>query len=69
MIQDAMAFYQSGLWDAAKTQYRRLLRVLPSNTELLSNLGMMLLQKGLLEEGVKIFGYMLYGLVVLSGKF
>ena len=30
---------------------------------------MMLLQKGRLEEGVKILGSMLYVLVVLSGKF
>ncbi len=30
---------------------------------------MMLLQKGQLEEGVKILGSMLYVLVVLSGKF
>ena len=42
---------------------------LPSNTELLNNLGMMLLQKGQLEEGVKILDSMLYVLVVLSGKF
>jgi predicted O-linked N-acetylglucosamine transferase (SPINDLY family) len=55
MIQDAVALHQTGQWDAAEAQYRKLLKLLPNNTTLLNNLGMMALQKGQLDDGVKIF--------------
>ena len=54
MIQDAMALHQAGQWGAAEAQYRTLLKLLPSNAGLLSNLGVLLLQKGQLEDGVKM---------------
>ena len=56
MIQDAVALHESGQLDAAETQYRKLLKCLPSNIDLLTNLGMIAFQKGNLEEGVKIIG-------------
>ncbi|MFI3220854.1 MAG: tetratricopeptide repeat protein, partial [Methylococcales bacterium] len=56
MIQDAVALHQSGQLDAAEIQYKKLLKLLPSNTGLLSNLGIMALQKGLFEDAVRILG-------------
>ena len=52
MIHEAIALHQSGQLDAAETQYRKLLKDLPSNTDLLTNLGTIALQKGKLEDGV-----------------
>jgi len=40
--------------DAAETHYRKLLKLLPSNITLLSNLGAIAFQKGHLEEALKI---------------
>ena len=54
MIQGALTLHQSGQLDAAETQYRKLLNLLPNNTTLLTNLGTISLQKGKLEEGVSI---------------
>ena len=54
MIQAALALHQSGQLDAAETQYKKLLNFLPSNTMLLTNLGTIAFQKGLLEDGVII---------------
>ena len=54
MIQEAVALHQSGHLDAAETQYKKLLKYLPSNIDLLNNLGMIAFQKGLLEDGVRI---------------
>ena len=56
MLQEAVALHQSGQLDAAETQYRKLLNFLPSNTALLTNLGTIALQKGNLEDGVRIIG-------------
>ena len=56
MIQEAVALHQSGQLDAAETQYKKLLNFLPSNTDLLTNLGTIALQKGKLEDGVRIIG-------------
>ena len=56
MIQEAVALHQSGQLDAAETQYRKLLNFLPSNINLLTNLGTIALQKGNLEDGVRIIG-------------
>lgn len=56
MIQDSVALHQSGQLDAAETQYKKLLNFLPSNTALLTNLGTIALQKGMLEDAVKIIG-------------
>ena len=54
MIQGALTLHQSGQLDAAETQYRKLLNLLPNNTTLLTNLGTISLQKGKLKEGVSI---------------
>jgi tetratricopeptide (TPR) repeat protein len=56
MIQEALALHQSGQLDAAETQYKKLLNFLPSNINLLTNLGTIALQKGKLEDGVRIIG-------------
>jgi predicted O-linked N-acetylglucosamine transferase (SPINDLY family) len=56
MIQEAVALHQSGQLDAAETQYRKLLNFLPSNTTLLTNLGVILRRKGKLEDAVRIVG-------------
>jgi predicted O-linked N-acetylglucosamine transferase (SPINDLY family) len=56
MIQDAVALHQAGQLDAAEAQYKKLLKLLPSNTGLLSNLGIIALQKGLFEDAVRILG-------------
>ena len=54
MIDDALALHQSGQLDLAEIQYKKLLKRLPNNTLLLTNLGTLALQKGGLEEGGKI---------------
>ena len=56
MIQEAVAMHQSGQLDAAETQYKQLLNFLPRNTDLLTNLGTIALQKGLLEDAIRIIG-------------
>ena len=56
MIQEAVALHQSGQLDAAETQYKQLLNFLPRNTDLLTNLGTIALQKGLLEDAIRIIG-------------
>ena len=56
MIQEAVGLHQSGQLDAAEIQYKKLLNFLPSNTMLLTNLGTIALQKGLLEDAVRIIG-------------
>ena len=56
MIQDALVSHQSGLLDAAEIQYKKLLIFLPGNTTLLTNLGTIALQKGNLEDGLKLIG-------------
>ena len=42
--------------DLAEIQYKKLLNYLPDNTLLLTNLGTIALQKGRLEDGVRIIG-------------
>ncbi len=54
MMQEALALHQSGQLDAAETKYKKLLKILPSNTDLLTSLGTVALQKGLLENGIRI---------------
>ena len=56
MIQKAVELHQSGQLDAAETQYRKLLNFLPSNTDLLTNLGTIAFQKGKLEDAIRIIG-------------
>ena len=56
MIEDAVALHQSGQLDLAEIQYKKLLNYLPDNTLLLTNLGTIALQKGRLEDGVRIIG-------------
>jgi tetratricopeptide (TPR) repeat protein len=54
MIEEAVALHQSGQLDLAETQYKNLLNYLPNNPSLLTNLGTIALQKGRLEDGVRI---------------
>jgi len=54
MIEEAVALHQSGQLDLAETQYKKLLNYLPNNPSLLTNLGTIALQKGRLEDGVRI---------------
>jgi predicted O-linked N-acetylglucosamine transferase (SPINDLY family) len=54
MIQDAVVLHQAGQLEAAETQYRKLLKRLPSNTVLLSNLGVIFIEKGQLDDAVRI---------------
>ncbi len=56
MMQKAAALHQSGNLDEAATQYKKLLKALPNNTILLTNLGTLALQQGNLEKGVRILG-------------
>jgi len=56
MIEDAVALHQSGQLDLAEIQYKKLLNYLPDNTLLLTNLGTIALQKGRLEDAVRIIG-------------
>ena len=55
-IQEAVALHQSGQLDAAEIQYKQLLNLLPSHSTLLTNLGAIALQKGNLEDAVRIIG-------------
>ena len=54
MFQEALVLHRSGQLDLAETKYKKLLNFLPNNIDLLTNLGTIALQKGMLEEGVKI---------------
>ena len=45
-MQVAVALHQSGQLDAAEKQYKKLLKVVPSNTAILSNLGTIAVQNG-----------------------
>ena len=54
MIEEAVALHQSGQLELAETQYKNLLNYLPNNPSLLTNLGTIALQKGRLEDGVRI---------------
>jgi predicted O-linked N-acetylglucosamine transferase (SPINDLY family) len=54
MFQEALVLHRSGQLDLAETKYKKLLNFLPNNIDLLTNLGTIALQKGKLEEGVKI---------------
>ena len=54
MIQDAVALHQTGQVDLAEIKYKKLLSVMPSNTNLLTNLGTIAFQKGDLEETVSL---------------
>ena len=56
MIEDAVALHQSGQLDLAEIQYKELLNYFPDNTLLLTNLGTIALQKGRLEDAVRIIG-------------
>ena len=56
MIEDAVALHQSGQLDLAEIQYKKLLNYLPDSTLLLTNLGTIALQKGRLEDAVRIIG-------------
>jgi len=56
MIQSAVALHQAGKLEVAEAQYRKLLNFLPSHVTLLTNLGTIALQKGQLEDGVRIIG-------------
>lgn len=52
MIEDAVALHQSGQLDMAEILYNKLLKLLPCNTTILTNLGTITLQKGSLEYGL-----------------
>ena len=54
MFQEALVLHRSDQLDLAETKYKKLLNFLPNNIDLLTNLGTIALQKGKLEEGVKI---------------
>ena len=54
MFQEALVLHRSGQLDLAETKYKKLLNFLHNNIDLLTNLGTIALQKGRLEEGVKI---------------
>ena len=54
MFEEALELHRSGQLDLAETKYKKLLNFLPSYIDLLTNLGTIALQKGRLEEGVKI---------------
>jgi predicted O-linked N-acetylglucosamine transferase (SPINDLY family) len=55
-LQEAMGLHQSGQLDLAAKRYEKLLKKLPDNTSLLTNLGTIALQKGKLEYGVRMIG-------------
>ena len=46
IMQVAVALHQSGQLDTAEKQYKKLLKVVPSNTAILSNLGTIAVQNG-----------------------
>ena len=56
MIEEAFTLHQSGQLNLAETQYKKLLTYLPNHTFLLTNLGTIALQRGRLEDAVRIIG-------------
>ena len=56
MIEEAFALHHSGQLDLAEIQYKKLLIYLPTNVSLLTMFGTLALQKGRLEDAVKIIG-------------
>ena len=46
IMQVTMALHQAGQLDEAEKQYKKLLKVVPSNTAILSNLGTIAVQNG-----------------------
>jgi len=54
MIEEAFALHHSGQLDLAEIQYKELLNYLPNHTSLLTNLGTIALQKGRLEDAMRI---------------
>ena len=54
MLQKAISLHQSGQLAEAEIYYTKLLKYLPKDTSLLSNLGTLKLQKNNLEEGIKL---------------
>ena len=59
-IQDVIALHKSGQLELAEIQYKELLNLLPENTLLLNNLGIIASQKGNLEDAIKIIGESLF---------
>ncbi len=55
IMQGAVALHQSGQLDAAEKQYKKLLKVVPSNTAILSNLGTIAIQNGDSDAALKLF--------------
>ena len=53
LLQQSFAFHQAGKLDEAENGFRRLLKLYPSNPQLLASLGTILLQKSNLIEGTK----------------
>jgi len=56
MIEEAFALHHSGQLDLAEIQYKKLLIYLPTNVSLLTMLGTIALQRGRLEDAVRIIG-------------
>ena len=56
MIEEAFALHHSGQLDLAEIQYKKLLKYLPKNTSLLTMLGTIALQRGRLDDAVRIIG-------------
>ena len=54
MMQKALFLHQSGQLTEAEKHYTKLLKYLPKDTFLLSNLGTLKLQKNNLEDGIKL---------------
>jgi predicted O-linked N-acetylglucosamine transferase (SPINDLY family) len=54
MIEGAVVLHQSGQLNLAEIQYKKLLTYLPNHTSLLTNLGTIALQRGRLEDAVRI---------------
>jgi tetratricopeptide (TPR) repeat protein len=54
LLQQAVALHQSGKLPEATALYQNLLKLQPTNTTALSNLGTIALMQGKLEEGIKI---------------
>ena len=55
MMQVAVALHQTGQLDEAEKLYRKLLKVVPTNTVLLSNLGTIAIQNSDLDAALKLF--------------
>jgi len=54
LFQEAIAFHQSGDLDEAERRYQVLLKSLPTDTTLLNMLGLVAIQKGRFEAGIRI---------------